>query len=215
MAEKTATVELLTAEVRVLKVGSRQVTLSVYRQLDWVKHDYIEPFGRVSDSQDQHRDNKHDMRNIYIIGKSKEDGTLVRSYYNLKIDKPWIDVHSLVAVGYGMQWHSRSDNNYGYTQVDGYRVGVTWERGTNSEDTCYAKLEVEHQDHEWVTEKPEEFHEYDEARPHRCYSWHWNSMVSCNIGISMARDDIQRYEAERSIIDEWRELPLIVLAGLK
>lgn len=44
---ETATVEVLTAEVRVLMVGSRQVTLSVARQLDDVSPDEIEPFGRI------------------------------------------------------------------------------------------------------------------------------------------------------------------------
>jgi hypothetical protein len=44
----TATVETLTAEVRVLMVGSRQVTLSVYGQLDEVGPEDIEPFGRVN-----------------------------------------------------------------------------------------------------------------------------------------------------------------------
>lgn len=48
-AAQTATVELLTAEVRVLQAGARQVTLSVFRQLDWVDPGEIEPFGRVSD----------------------------------------------------------------------------------------------------------------------------------------------------------------------
>ena len=48
-ATTTAHVEVLTAEVRVLMVGSRQVTLSVYRQLDHVRPGHIEPFGRVRD----------------------------------------------------------------------------------------------------------------------------------------------------------------------
>jgi hypothetical protein len=43
----TATVETLTAKVRVLMVGSRQVTLSVYKQLDFITPYDIEPFGRV------------------------------------------------------------------------------------------------------------------------------------------------------------------------
>lgn len=48
----TATVETLTAEVRVLTVGNRQVTVSVARQLDWFEVDDDEaqgftPFGRV------------------------------------------------------------------------------------------------------------------------------------------------------------------------
>jgi hypothetical protein len=32
----TATVETLTAQVRVLQVGNRQITLSIYKQLDTV-----------------------------------------------------------------------------------------------------------------------------------------------------------------------------------
>ncbi|MGV0721550.1 hypothetical protein ABQF17_15010 [Mycolicibacterium elephantis] len=48
----TATVETLAAEVRVLMVGSRQVTLSVAKQLDRIScysygADAIVPFGRV------------------------------------------------------------------------------------------------------------------------------------------------------------------------
>ncbi len=46
-ASKTATVETLTAEVRILMVGLRQVTLSVARQLDEVDPCEIEPFGRI------------------------------------------------------------------------------------------------------------------------------------------------------------------------
>jgi len=44
---KSASVGVLTAEVRVLMVGSRQVTLSVARQLDFVPMSSIEPFGRI------------------------------------------------------------------------------------------------------------------------------------------------------------------------
>lgn len=44
---KTATVEALTAEVRVLMVGNRQVTLSVAKQLDHLGLDELEMFGRV------------------------------------------------------------------------------------------------------------------------------------------------------------------------
>lgn len=48
MSAHEATVEVLTAEVRVLMVGSRQVTLSVYGQLDEVSPAQIRPFGRVA-----------------------------------------------------------------------------------------------------------------------------------------------------------------------
>jgi len=43
-----ARVEVLRAEVRVLMVGSRQVTMSVFNQLDEVSWRDIEPMGRVS-----------------------------------------------------------------------------------------------------------------------------------------------------------------------
>ena len=44
---QAATVETLTAEVRVLMVGSRQITLSVARQLDWIPLEDLTVFGRV------------------------------------------------------------------------------------------------------------------------------------------------------------------------
>lgn len=65
-------VQVLTAEVRTLMVGSRQVTLSVYNQLDFVPHSRIEPFGRV---------NPKDAAEgrIYVVGRDAEAGTLVRA----------------------------------------------------------------------------------------------------------------------------------------
>ena len=75
-ATTTARVEVLTAEVRVLQVGSRQVTMSVYNQLDRVeRQDHIEPFGRVAP-----RDADSDR--VYVVGASARDadrGTLVRA----------------------------------------------------------------------------------------------------------------------------------------
>lgn len=80
MAE-TATVELLTAEVRVLMVGSRQVTLSVAKQLDQVDLTGMEPFGRVRVGDDQR-----------IIGRSRDSGALVLAQFRqLKRHRVWID----------------------------------------------------------------------------------------------------------------------------
>lgn len=67
-------VEVLTAQVRVLMVGSRQVTLSVFRQLDEVDFEEVTPFGRVRDrNSDSYRD---------IIGIHFKDGSLVRAPLN-------------------------------------------------------------------------------------------------------------------------------------
>ena len=72
MTTTAARVEVLTAEVRVLMVGSRQVTLSVYSQLDGVAFNAIEPFGRV-------RPRDTSSREIRVVGRD-EAGNLVRSW---------------------------------------------------------------------------------------------------------------------------------------
>jgi hypothetical protein len=77
MGTQSAEVQTLTAEVRVLMVGNRQVTLSVYRQLDEVKPEDIEPFGRVRLSHDAHGW-------IYVVGMGKS-GDLVRAKAS-----PWV-----------------------------------------------------------------------------------------------------------------------------
>lgn len=67
----TTTIETLTAEVRAVMIGKRQVTLSVYRQLDDVPWADIEPFGRVRDSKDG--------SGIYVVGRHRDTGVLSRS----------------------------------------------------------------------------------------------------------------------------------------
>lgn len=67
----TATVETLVAEVRVLMVGSRQVTLSVARQLDYAKLEDIDPFGRVHLGGEGN----------HIIGRHRTSGALVLAQY--------------------------------------------------------------------------------------------------------------------------------------
>jgi hypothetical protein len=75
-----ATVEVLTAEVRVLMVGSRQVTLSVARQLDIAAPDAIEPFGRVALGPEG-------TKRLDVIGRGIAAGALVRS--NLARPSRW------------------------------------------------------------------------------------------------------------------------------
>lgn len=68
-----AHVQVLTAEVRTLVVGCRQVTMSVYGQLDNVPPNKIEPFGRVNPKDaSEHW--------IYVVGRHAADGALVRSW---------------------------------------------------------------------------------------------------------------------------------------
>jgi len=70
MAGTTASVEVLTAEVRTLMVGSRQVTMSVWKQLDVVHIDECEPFGRV-------KYDKAEPGDVWIVGRHVSDGSLV------------------------------------------------------------------------------------------------------------------------------------------
>lgn len=78
----TATVETLTAEVRVLMVGNRQVTLSVYRQLDEVLLADIAPFGRVNDGKDI---------GTWVVGRKLTTGELVRANVNkYRVPKPCV-----------------------------------------------------------------------------------------------------------------------------
>lgn len=68
----TTTVKTLTAEVRVLMVGSRQITLSVYGQLDDIPDIRITPMGRVAPKDAQ-------AAWVYVVGKDSQTGALARS----------------------------------------------------------------------------------------------------------------------------------------
>lgn len=68
----TGTVETLTAEVCVLKVGSRQVTAGTYEQLDRVESSDIEAFGRV-------RPKGWNSEKVHVVGRHVRSGTLVRA----------------------------------------------------------------------------------------------------------------------------------------
>ena len=63
-----ATVEVLTAEVRTLMVGARQITLSVYRQLDEVAMRDVEVFGRVNVPPG-------------LVGRDRRTGALVSCHF--------------------------------------------------------------------------------------------------------------------------------------
>lgn len=71
-----ATVETLTAEVRTLVVGSRQVTLSVAKQLDVIPLDRLEVMGRVK------IDKESTDRKGWVIGVDV-DGSLALAKWNV------------------------------------------------------------------------------------------------------------------------------------
>ena len=74
-ATTTATVETLTAEVHVLKVGNRQITQSVAKQLNVIPFDRLRPFGRIQvGGPPNRRDDPVD-----VIGADIVTGALCRS----------------------------------------------------------------------------------------------------------------------------------------
>jgi hypothetical protein len=75
-------VDLLTAEVRVLVIGKRQVTGGMYKQLDWVAPDLIKPFGRVHSSL-----YATPAAHFEVVGRHCETGCLVRS--DAPVDPSW------------------------------------------------------------------------------------------------------------------------------
>jgi hypothetical protein len=70
---ETATIETLTASVKTLVVGARQVTLTIFKQLDVVDVSEMIPFGRVNPNGDGGPDW------VTVVGKRKITGELVRA----------------------------------------------------------------------------------------------------------------------------------------
>ena len=70
---ESASVEVLSAEARVLQVGNGQITRSMYRQLDEATSERFEPFGRV-------RDNERNLREgvVQLAGRDTTTDNLVR-----------------------------------------------------------------------------------------------------------------------------------------
>ena len=75
-------VQVLTAKVRVLMIDKRQVTAGMYKQLDWVVPDLIEPFGRVRSSL-----YATPAAHFEVIGRHRKTGCLVRS--DAPVDPSW------------------------------------------------------------------------------------------------------------------------------
>lgn len=76
----TAAVRTLTAEVRVLQVGNRQITQSVVKQLDVIRADRIEPFGRISTgAKVEEASGLKSPVEIELVGRHPYSGELVKA----------------------------------------------------------------------------------------------------------------------------------------
>jgi hypothetical protein len=183
---ETATVEVLTAEVRVLQVGSRQVTMSVYRQLDRVDPDEIEPFGRVRDGSD-------DPAWVYVVGRHVDTGALARSWRERHPTGSGCNVSDLVSVGLACARVG------GILVVDGVSTPVWW---VDSEaERCGATSDGEtHPGDRWSAV---------------CAGWHWRS-AAARVEAERRVREMRRALADEAVgARDWARLPLIVLAGLR
>ncbi|NUQ98329.1 MAG: hypothetical protein HOY79_17855 [Streptomyces sp.] len=101
-----ASVQVLTAEVRTLVIGSRQVTMSVYNQLDDVLPSSIEPFGRVNPKV------TNSYLFFYVVGRYKTSGALVRSYVPRQPadlnEHGWVPIDSFTSVAY-KHWYASAN----------------------------------------------------------------------------------------------------------
>ena len=70
---ESASVEVLSAEVRVLHVGNGQLTRAMYRQLDEASPERFEPLGRVRDGK-----GKPSEGVLKLVGRDTATGALVR-----------------------------------------------------------------------------------------------------------------------------------------
>lgn len=88
MTSHEATVSTLTAEVRVLMVGNRQITQSVAKQLDVVPIGQLEAFGRVSIKIDG-------GGGPWVIGKHNDTGALALSEARIGMSRtPYVELTS-------------------------------------------------------------------------------------------------------------------------
>jgi len=82
---KKAEIITVTAEVRVVMVGSRQITMSVANQLDWIDWQDIDPMGRVSMKDED-----------AILGRNPENDALVLASFE---PSPSYELPANVVVG--------------------------------------------------------------------------------------------------------------------
>lgn len=176
----TATVEVLTAEVRVLMVGSRQITASVVRQLDRVGWQLVDAFGRVNAFNDGQ---------MWLIGRHRDTGVLVVCEAPVQMDVFYIHegvlpVDSINACKGAIKpgW------------ATGYRR-IRWLDGEVELHTAVLKRVA---------------CEVHIAKGHDACGW------SVTLEAHRLMDDAwSEYQALRQRISDLRQLPLIVLAGLR
>lgn len=222
----TATIETLTAEVRVLMVGNRQVTLSVYRQLDKISADAITAFGRIRDSSE--KDLNRDQFNI--VG-ADPNGVLVRA----TVTPPdWVRYCEDFNHWYAHR-HSGQVNYGGCSQITDMRHGQhVLQYIYDRHDRCPQDLHLDQKQHPRPT-PPRKYDNgpldygdpdyraaaavwdwLDAEKYHHVLTGRYCEMAALHASWSaQAAKDFADLTTRQDRYDNLKQLPLIVLAGLR
>lgn len=100
---ETATVTTLTAELRVLQINRRQVTKTIFEQLDRVSPEELAPFGRVQYMVSRRIGQRWEYQDLQaVVGRHASNGSLVwcsRWAYEEKTGLAWPDLPLIVLAG--------------------------------------------------------------------------------------------------------------------
>jgi len=204
--QQTATVETLVAEVRVLMVGSRQITLSVAKQLDVIPLSRLKPFGRVKLGDDD-----------TVIGADTQTGVLCLSRIRPEVDRrawPALTEHPGWLKPLRCRQHQPAGN--GYNGVGSDEVALAF----GPDKWLIGLLVDDMEDRHGANAR--QCHNADCQGAPQCTGFHCTD--ECNFWDPRDyRDEIarkveahtERYREDQRRVQAAKELPLIVLAGLR
>jgi hypothetical protein len=219
----TATVETLTAQVQVLQVGSRQITLSVVKQLDRARYEDIEPMGRVRSSR---KDTPHHGEcSIEVVGRHRDTGVLVFGYAPWPHDPVpdewlhWMDHARYQEIE--PQWPCRKESfgdmlhylHFAVIDRDGHRLEWPYQLRENvyQQEHCAVSVATPHDG-----ERGEDGRRLREEWTQRRRCGEFCDMPALETAWHrMAREQHAASVHARKLRAEAEALPLIVLAGLR
>jgi hypothetical protein len=199
---ESASVEVLSAEFRVIEVGNRHLTCSMYRQLDEATFERFEPFGRV-------RNNKRKpIRGVlHLVGRNTQTGALVR--HNARPPR-WTKREGPPEFAHWLR-HQAEPSGY-QTEVARHReFAIVWENYVSYRVCDAPKFwHVNDETPAWVRQldRPRQVH----MRQRRCkvdldeLECQWREKARSEL------DEMLKVQAK---YEEFKALPLIVLAKLK
>jgi hypothetical protein len=188
---------VLTAELCVLQVGGRDVTPSVYRQLDKLYDwDRFEAFGRV-------RDGKTEPGLVQLVGRDCESGALV----SFDFDKPKWTFEAPQSF-YHWAAHNKIEPAERYVIREADDHTMSWQRGISDCTNPHVSDPV-----------PPSVLELPESAGYR----QWYLERRCDVDLDALRKHWEKSAdacfkqlcQEQANYDQARALPLIVLTGLK